>query len=147
MSELGVKLNPGISVQSIFHSFLLCILFSELRANIKKVTPAITNAFVKMQLEYYAAQNLAYLEFDTETPTSGYKLFNAGFGADVTNKKGQTVFIFSLLGNNLFDVAYQSHLNRLKYFESYPDDPRPHHGIYNMGRNFSFKINVPLNFK
>ena len=120
--------------------------YSELRANIKKVSSSIVNAFVKVQLEYYAPQNRAYLEFDTETPTPGYSLFNAGFGADITNGKGKTLFSLTAIGDNLFDVAYQSHLNRLKYFEPYPDDPRPHHGIYNMGRNFSFKVNVPLNF-
>ena len=49
------------------------------------------------------------------------------------------------MGNNLFNVAYQDHLNRLKYFEDYPNDPRGH-GIYNMGRNFSIKLDVPLNF-
>ena len=120
--------------------------YSELRANIKKVSSSIVNAFVKVQLEYYAPQNRAYLEFDTETPTPGYSLFNAGFGADITNGKGKTLFSLTAIGDNLFDVAYQSHLNRLKYFEPYPDDPRPHHGIYNMGRNFSIKVNVPLNF-
>jgi hypothetical protein len=44
-----------------------------------------------------------------------------------------------------FDVAYQSHLNRLKYFEPYPDDARAYHGIYNMGRNFSIKVHVQAN--
>jgi iron complex outermembrane receptor protein len=120
--------------------------FSELRANIKKVSKGIGNAFVKIQLENYAAQKRAYIQYQTETATPGYQLFNAGFGADVTNCKGNTVFTFSFIGDNLFDVAYQSHLNRLKYFEDYPDDPRPKHGIYNMGKNFSLKINVPLNF-
>ena len=120
--------------------------FSELRANIKKLSSSISNAFVKIQLENYAAQNRAYLEFNTETPTPGYQLINAGFGADVTNKKGTTLFTFSILGNNLFDVAYQSHLNRLKYFEPYPGNFTGHNGIYNMGRNFSFKVNVPLSF-
>jgi len=66
--------------------------------------------------------------------------------ADTTNHKGQTLFTLDVLGDVLFNVAYQSHLNRLKYFEPYPDDPRPYHGIYNMGRNISFKINVPLDF-
>lgn len=120
--------------------------FSELRANIKKLSNYIGNAFIKIQLENYAAQKRAYLAFDTETPTPGYRLFNAGFGADVFNHKGNTVFSFSFIGDNLFNVAYQSHLNRLKYFEDYPDDPRPYHGIYNMGRNFSIKLNVPLSF-
>ncbi len=145
--------NKGVGGQKISDSakYLPFIpplhTFSELRANIKKVSPAIANAFVKVQMEYYAAQNRAYLEFGTETPTPGYNLFNAGLGADVTNSKGKTLFTFSLLGNNLFDAAYQSHLNRLKYFEPYPDDPRPYHGIYNMGKNFSIKINVPLDLK
>ncbi|HSQ44724.1 MAG TPA: TonB-dependent receptor, partial [Ginsengibacter sp.] len=120
--------------------------YSELRANIKKVSKSIKNAFIKIQLEYYAPQNRAYLEFNTETPTPGYQLFNAGFDADITNHKGQTLFTVTALGDNLFDVAYQSHLNRLKYFEPYPNDPRGHHGIYNMGRNFSLKVNVPMNF-
>ena len=120
--------------------------FSELRANIKKLSSGISNAFFKVQLENYAAQNRAYLEFNTETSTPGYHLINAGFGADITNKKGTTLFTFSVLGNNLFDVAYQSHLNRLKYFEFYPGNFTGHNGIYNMGRNFSFKVNVPLSF-
>ncbi len=120
--------------------------FSELRANIKKVNSFILNAFVKIQMEYYAPQNRAYLEFDTETPTPGYHLFNAGLGADVTNRKGQTLLTFIVTGSNLFDVAYQSHLNRLKYFEDSPGNFSGHNGIYNMGRNVSFKVNVPLNF-
>ena len=66
--------------------------------------------------------------------------------ADTTNHKGQTLFTLDVLGDVLFNVAYQSHLNRLKYFEPYPDDPRPYHGISIMGRNISFEINVPLDF-
>lgn len=120
--------------------------YSELRANIKKVSKSIVNAFIKIQFEYYAPQNRVYLEFNTETPTPGYHLFNAGFGADITNRKAQTLFSFTVLGDNLLDLAYQSNLNRLKYFEPYPNDPRPYHGIYNMGRNISLKVNVPLNF-
>ncbi len=119
---------------------------SELRANIKKISPSLVNAFVKVQLEVYATQNRAYLAFGTETPTPGYQLVNAGLGADVTNGKGKTIFTFDILGNNLFNVAYQSHLSRLKYFEPYPDDPRSYHGIYNMGRNISLKLNFPLSF-
>jgi iron complex outermembrane receptor protein len=120
--------------------------YSELRADIKKVSSSVINAFIKIQFEYYAPQNRAYLEFNTETPTPGYHLFNAGFGADITNGEGKTLFTAAIMGDNLFDVAYQSHLNRLKYFEPYPGDPRPYHGIYNMGRNFSIKVHVPINF-
>lgn len=144
--------NQGVNNQKISDSgkYLPFVpplhTFSELRANLKKPSAHISNAFVKVQLENYAAQNRAYLEFNTETPTPGYQLINAGFGADITNKKGNTLFTFSVLANNLFDVAYQSHLNRLKYFEPYPGNFTGRNGIYNMGRNFSLKVNVPLSF-
>ncbi len=117
---------------------------SELRANIKKIGKSFANAFVKAQLEVFAAQNRAYLENGTETPTPGYQLFNAGFGTDIINKNGKPILNISFLGNNLFNVAYQSGLNRLKYFEPYPGNFTGHDGIYNMGRNFSIRINVPL---
>ena len=143
----GVKGQPKLSDSAKYLPFIPPIhTFSELRANIKKVSSSIVNAFVKVQLEIYAAQNRAYLEDNTETPTPGYHLFNVGFGGDIANGKGKTIVTVMLLGDNLFNVAYQSHLNRLKYFEPYPDDPRPYHGIYNMGRNFSIRVNVPLSF-
>jgi iron complex outermembrane receptor protein len=72
--------------------------YSEIRADIKKVSPSIINAFIKIQLEYYAPQNRAYLEFNTETRTPGYHLFNAGFGADITNGKGKTLFTAAIMG-------------------------------------------------
>jgi iron complex outermembrane receptor protein len=95
-------------------------------------------------LAYYAAQNRVYLADNTETPTPGYTLFNAGLGGAFTGKKGKIIFNLYIMGNNLFDVAYQDHLSRLKYFEPYPNDPRGRHGIYNMGRNISLKLEFPL---
>ncbi len=118
--------------------------FSELRANIKKIGSHLANAFVKVQMEYYAKQNRAYFENNTETPTPGYQLFNAGIGTDLLNKKGKPVITFNIIADNIFNVAYQSHLNRLKYFEDYPRNFTGRNGIYNMGSNVSFKINVPL---
>jgi iron complex outermembrane recepter protein len=118
---------------------------SELRYDFDAKKSHIVNGFVKIELAYYAKQDRVYLADNTETPTPGYALFNAGLGAGFTNKKGQAIFSLYFMGNNLFDVAYQDHLSRLKYFEPYPEDPRAH-GIYNMGRNFSFKLNIPLNF-
>jgi iron complex outermembrane receptor protein len=119
--------------------------FSELRGSFKKLSTHFSNAFIKVQLENYAAQNRAYLAYGTETPTPAYRLINAGFGADITNSKGNSILTFSIIADNLFDVAYQSHLNRLKYFEPYPGSSK-YNGIYNMGRNISFRVNVPLSF-
>jgi iron complex outermembrane receptor protein len=120
---------------------------SELRANIKKVGNAFANGFVKVQFEVFAAQNRAYLENGTETPTRGYQLLNAGFGSDILNKKGKALMNISFLGDNLLNVAYQSGMSRLKYFEPYPANFTGHDGIYNMGRNFSIRVNIPLSFK
>ena len=143
----GVAGQPKLSDSAKYLPFIPPLhTFSELRANIRKVSSSIVNAFVKIQLECYATQNRAYIAYNTETPTPGYQLFNAGVGTDITNGKGKTLLTITALADNLFNVSYQSHLNRLKYFEPYPNDPRPYHGIYNMGRNFSFKVNFPLNF-
>ena len=46
--------------------------------------------------------------------------------------------------NNLFDVAYQSGLSRLKYFEYYESSPGGRSGIYNMGRNICLKLIAPF---
>ena len=119
---------------------------SELRYDFESKAAHITHGFVKLQLALYAKQNRVYLTDNTETPTAGYNLVNAGVGGGITNGKGKLLFNLYFMGNNLFDVAYQDHLSRLKYFEPYPTDPRGRSGIYNMGRNFSVKVDVPLAF-
>ncbi len=120
---------------------------SGLRANISKKVFCFSNIYVKMGLQYYAAQNRAYLANETETKTPGYTLIDAGAGTDIVNKKGNTLFTFNILGTNLTDIAYQSNMSRLKYFDNYPINSTGRSGIYNMGRNISFKIIVPMNFK
>jgi iron complex outermembrane recepter protein len=120
---------------------------SELRANIKSKSKHFSSVYVKIGVEYYARQNRVYSANNTETPTPGYLLCNAGIGADITDRNGKVLISINVLGNNITDVAYQSHLSRLKYFEEYPNNPSGRSGIYNMGRNISFKLTVPLNFK
>ncbi len=145
-------LNKGVDpkLQSDSNKYLPFIPplhgLSELRYNFESRSGHIVNGFVKVQLAYYAAQNRVYLTDNTETPTPGYTLFNAGIGGGITNSKGKTIFNIYIMGNNLFDVAYQDHLSRLKYFEQYTSSPNGHLGIYNMGRNIAFKIDFPLDF-
>ncbi len=102
------------------------------------------DAFVKVQAAWYASQNRVYLEDNTETPTPGYTLVNAGIGTGLKNGKDRKWVNIYFMVNNVFDVAYQDHLSRLKYFEEYPNDPRGHHGIYGLGRNFSLKLDFPF---
>jgi iron complex outermembrane receptor protein len=117
---------------------------SELRYDFASPRLHLVNGFVKAQAVWYAAQNRVFLEGNTETPTPGYTLVNLGAGTGISNKNARTMLNIYVMVNNLFDIAYQDHLSRLKYMEPYPDDPRPHHGIYNMGRNVELKVEVPF---
>ncbi len=120
---------------------------SEVRYDFNVKQAHLLNAFVKVGIVYYASQNRVYSAFGTETSTPGYVLLNAGAGTSFTNKKGKTVVSLYILADNLLNTAYQDHLSRLKYFEFYPNNPTGRSGIYNMGRNISLKIDVPLDFK
>jgi iron complex outermembrane receptor protein len=102
------------------------------------------SGFVKVSAAFSAPQNRAYLADNTETPTPGYTLINAGVGAGFTNKENKVLFNIYLFAENIFDYVYQDHLSRLKYFEPYPTSPIAHHGIYNMGRNISIKLDFPF---
>jgi iron complex outermembrane receptor protein len=46
------------------------------------------------------------------------------------------------VGQNIADVAYQHHLNRLKYGPT--NEATGRMGVFNMGRNYSLKINIPF---
>ncbi|MCW3123882.1 MAG: TonB-dependent receptor [Flavipsychrobacter sp.] len=120
---------------------------SELRGSFSHLSAHMRNSFIKVQMVAYARQDHVYLAYNTETTTPGYILFHAGIGTDVTDRTGKVIFNIAAFGNNLLNTAYQDHLNRLKYFEEYPGDPRGRSGIYNMGRNIGIKISVPFTSK
>jgi iron complex outermembrane receptor protein len=120
---------------------------TELRADIKSKFKHIRSLYLKIGMDYYAKQNRVYLADNTETPTAGYVLYNAGVGADIIKRNGKILLSINILGNNLTDVAYQSHLSRLKYFEPYQHNVTGRTGIYDMGRNISFRLTMPLDFK
>ena len=102
------------------------------------------NLYAQVEIEHNQAQNQALLAYGTETPTPGFTLCNLGGGADVVNANGQSMFSVYLTVQNVFDRAYQSHQNRLKYFGLNPVTGRS--GVFNMGRNVSVKVVIPLTF-
>ncbi len=116
---------------------------SELRASAKKLGRHLVNAYVKIGLDNYFAQNNFYSAYGTETATPGYTLLNFGIGTDITSKH-KTLFSFYISADNITDVAYQSHLSRLKYGDMNNVTGRT--GVFNMGRNISFKLIVPVDF-
>jgi len=116
---------------------------SELKATTKKLGKKLTNAYIKIGVENYFRQDKFYSAYGTETESPGYTLLNLGIGTDVISKNS-TLCSFYINANNLTDVAYQSHLSRLKYGEV--NNVTGRSGVYNMGRNFSFKVLVPIAF-
>ncbi len=120
---------------------------TDLRANIKSKSKHFSSLYFKIGIEYYRKQDEIYSAYNTETPTPGYVLYNAGAGADIKNKDGKVLLSINVLGNNITNLAYQSNMSRLKYFEEYPNNPSGRSGIYNMGRNISFKLTFPLKIK
>lgn len=119
-------------------------LTSELRANKNKLGNYLANAYFKIGLEYFFKQDKFYAAYGTETATPAYLLFALGLGTDVVSKS-RTLFSVYFMASNLFDVAYQSHLSRLKYAPENNVTGRT--GVFNMGRNLSFKVIVPIDFK
>lgn len=120
-------------------------LTSDLRATFGKKVGVFDHIFAKIEVVYCATQNRVFSAYGTETPTPAHTLFNAGFGTEITNKKGKTVCNFSVMCNNLSDLNYQDHLSRLKYFGyNYATGTR---GMFNMGRNFGVKLVIPLDLK
>ncbi|MEI9807501.1 MAG: TonB-dependent receptor [Bacteroidota bacterium] len=118
-------------------------LINELRGDFLRKGKAVKNLYAKVELDNTFAQNDPFTGYNTETKTPGYSLFNAGFGGDIVSK-GKTLFSLYLAANNIADVAYQSHLSRLKYAPENLVTGRM--GVFNMGRNFSVKLNIPLEF-
>ncbi|MEO6329701.1 MAG: TonB-dependent receptor [Ginsengibacter sp.] len=114
----------------------------ELQANFKNDGKLFKNVYLKFDADFTSKQDNVFSAYQTETSTSGYPLLNAGIGGDIVNNKKQTLFSLSFSANNITDVAYQNHLSRLKYAAENTVTGRM--GVYNIGRNFSMKINIPF---
>ena len=78
----------------------------------------------------------------TETATPFYALLSLSTGTDV-KLHGKKVAELYVTADNLLNKAYQNHLSRLKYTDVNTLTGR--RGVYNMGRNITFKVVVPIN--
>ncbi|HRV84596.1 MAG TPA: TonB-dependent receptor [Saprospiraceae bacterium] len=119
-------------------------LTSELKANVKKIGKNLVNGFFMIGVDNYFRQDHFYSAYGTETATPGYTLLNVGLGADFVSNN-RTLFSLFINANNLTDVAYQNHLSRLKY--EAVNNVTGRMGVYNMGRNVSVKLVVPIQVK
>jgi len=100
----------------------------------------------------YWAQNNIYSAVYTELASAPYTLVNAGFGTDIANPKtGRVIFSFYANCTNLANIQYADHLNLAQYFYSLYGNlvtvTQPRQGIFNMGRDFTFKVVFPFGLK
>jgi iron complex outermembrane receptor protein len=101
----------------------------------------LNNLFIAAGLDCYLKQSNIYSADDTETVTPGYALLNLSAGTDI-QVKGKKIAELYITADNLLNKAYQNHLSRLKYADENVVTGR--RGVYNMGRNITFKLVVPI---
>ena len=102
---------------------------------------ALNNLYIAASLDSYLKQTHIYRADDTETKTPGYALLNLSAGTDI-QFNGKKLAELYVTADNLLNKAYQNHLSRLKYTDENVVTGR--RGIYNMGRNITFKVVVPI---
>jgi len=132
---------------------------AEFKFPIKKLGNSIANAYLKagvlscfqqkdvyQQYAIYNGLNTALTPYEYAASTSatkGYALFNFGAGGDIMSK-GKAVCKLYLICNNLFNNGYIDYLSRFKYYPVNFATKRV--GVFNMGRNISIKVLIPLEF-
>ena len=99
------------------------------------------NLYLAVGVDCYFRQSHIYSADATETATPGYALFNLSAGTDI-QIKGKKIAELYITADNLLDKAYQNHLSRLKYADVNSVTGR--RGVYNMGRNITIKVVVPV---
>ncbi|MDB5017050.1 MAG: hypothetical protein JWQ84_1882 [Mucilaginibacter sp.] len=117
---------------------------SELRGNYAKGFGDFKHLYAFVGFDHYNAQNQFFSAYGTETYTAGYNLLSAGIGGNIENAAGKKVVEIFIEGTNLANVNYQSNMSRLKYFDNATVPAGVQPGIFNMGRNISFKVVIPF---
>lgn len=143
----GFNLNPVFKHAGVNGRYLPFIpparLFTSVEYDIKtgiKILKALT---IKAEADVNATQNKYLGLYGTETSTPGYALINIAANTHLQLGKTQVIQL-QIAVNNLFNIAWQSHLSRLQYFEYYTQSPNGRTGIYDMGRNICFKTIIPF---
>ena len=123
------------------HSTVSTHAMHEYRHAHPKSGVALNNFYVAAGLDCYLKQTHIYRADDTETETPGYALVSLSAGTDIM-LHSKKIAEFYVTADNLLNKAYQNHLSRLKYADENVVTGR--RGVYNMGRNITFKLVVPI---
>ena len=107
-------------------------LGADIRWEISHGGHVFNDSYLAFRLDHSFAQN--HFLPGTETATEAYTLLGLSAGTDIL-VRGRRVASLCLIADNLTDAVYVDHLSRLKYV-----------GIRNPGRNFTLKLEIPLEF-
>ncbi len=158
-SMVNGQLN-GISDSTKYLPFVPPNRFiADLKFHIKNIGKCIKDAYVKVGMANYSEQSKIYEQYaiytglnTASTPfeyaastsaTKGYTLFNIGVGGDLMSK-GHKFCELYIMCNNLTNLGYMDYMSRFKYLPvNYTTDRV---GVFNMGRNISFKLIIPIDF-
>jgi iron complex outermembrane receptor protein len=147
---IGLNDNPALHERvGAAGRYLPLIPAPQARTELRLSAPArpaarLAGTYLRLCLDGTAPQNRFYAVDGAETATAGYLLLGAGAGTTLRTKAGREAVQVFVQVDNIFDTAYQAHLNRLKYFEYYAASPTGRTGIYNPGRNVGVKVVVPF---
>ena len=97
--------------------------------------------YVKLAVDCNLRQNHYYAAGGTETSTPSYTLLNLYAGTDIKSHGRRIASVYASC-ENITNRAYQNHLSRLKYLDVNKATGRM--GVFNMGRNFTVKVVVPI---
>ena len=114
-----------------------------------KINSIFRSSYIKIGQSKYWEQNSIYSALYTELPSAAYTLINAGIGSNFVNRNsGRLICSVYINCTNLTNIAYADHLNLAQYFLSHNGQvvtvTQPGQGVYNMGRNFGFKVVFPF---
>ena len=155
--------DGGLSNVSINEKYLPFVpptrITADFKFPIKQIGKSIKDAYFKIgllscfdqnhiykQYSIYNGLNTALTPFEyaaSNSATKGYTLFNASFGGDFV-VKGKLVCKLFVICNNLLNTGYMDYMSRFKYLPVNYTSNRV--GVFNMGRNVSLKLLIPINF-
>jgi iron complex outermembrane receptor protein len=125
-------------------------LHSELKFLVgDKAGSVLSGTYFKVCISHYWQQNDIFSALYTEVPSAAYTLVDAGLGTQFVNRKtGGVVCAVFVNCINLTNIAYADHLNLAQYFYAQNGNlvtvTNQRQGVFNMGRDFTFKVVFPF---
>ena len=105
------------------------------------------NSYFRFGVNHSFVQDRVYQLFGEEKldETPAYTLLNVGIGTDIMSRGRRMCSLYVNI-DNLTDESYIDNMSRFRYVANEVNGAKSKY-IYNMGRNVSVKVIVPLNFE